>query len=184
MEIILWFLRLHPLSVFQTLLLTMRVNYSMASNVFLPTVVDTMVIWIEFAHFRPLIPLLLSPAWPHPIYLDSWTYAILFFTALYFPFTTRHTHNWVSFPLWPSCFILSGAISNCSPRFPSTYIGHLSTWGAHLLVSGCFAFYSVQGVLVARILEWVALSSSSGPHFVSTLHCDLFVLGGPAWYGS
>ena len=44
MEIILWFLRLHPSSIFWTLLLTMRVNYSMASKVFLPTVVDTMVI--------------------------------------------------------------------------------------------------------------------------------------------
>ena len=27
-----------------------------------------------------------------------------------FAFTTRHTHSWVSFPLWPNLFILSGAI--------------------------------------------------------------------------
>ena len=47
------------------------------------------------------------------------SYAILFFTAFNFTFTTRHIHNWMSFLLWPSCLILSGAISNCpllSPR--------------------------------------------------------------------
>ena len=38
-------------------------------------------------------------------------YAILFFTASDFTFTTRHIHNW-TFSLWPSCFILSGAIIN------------------------------------------------------------------------
>ena len=38
-------------------------------------------------------------------------YAILFFTASGFTFTTRHIHNW-TFPLCPRCFILSGAISN------------------------------------------------------------------------
>ena len=38
-------------------------------------------------------------------------YAILFFIASDFTFTTRHIHNW-TFPLWPSCFILSGAIGN------------------------------------------------------------------------
>ena len=31
----------------------------------------------------------------------------------------------VLFPLWPSCFILSGAISNCPCSFPSSVIGHL-----------------------------------------------------------
>ena len=31
-------------------------------------------------------------------------------------------------------------------------------------------FHTVHGVLQARILEWVAISSSSRPHFVRTLH--------------
>jgi len=35
-------------------------------------------------------------------------------------FTTRHIHNWVSFPLWPSHFMLSVAISNCPLFFPSS----------------------------------------------------------------
>ena len=38
-------------------------------------------------------------------------YAILFFTASEFIFTTGHIHKWVSFPLWLRFFILSGAIS-------------------------------------------------------------------------
>ena len=50
------------------------------------------------------------------------SYAILFFTALDFTFTTRHIHNWASFLLWPSYFILSGAISNCRPHFPSSIL--------------------------------------------------------------
>ena len=39
---------------------------------------------------------------------------ILFLTALDFTFTTRHIHSWVSFLLWPSCFILSGRKGNHS----------------------------------------------------------------------
>ena len=53
-----------------------------------------------------------------PNFLDS--YAILFFIALDFTFTTRHTHYWVSFLHWPSCYIFSEAISNCPLLFPSS----------------------------------------------------------------
>ena len=42
-------------------------------------------------------------------------YAILFFIASDFTVTSRHIHNWVSFLLWPSLFILSGAISLLFP---------------------------------------------------------------------
>ena len=49
----------------------------------------------------------------------SGSYAILFFTARDFSFTTRHIHNWASFLLWPSHFFPSGAVSSCSPLFPS-----------------------------------------------------------------
>ena len=38
-------------------------------------------------------------------------YAVLFFTALNFTFTTRNTHNWALFLLWLSLFDPSGAIS-------------------------------------------------------------------------
>ena len=45
-------------------------------------------------------------------------------------------------------------------------------------------FHTVHGVLKARILKWFAISFSSGPHFVRTLHHDLPVLGGPTWHAS
>ena len=37
---------------------------------------------------------------------------------------------------------------------------------------------------MARILEWIAISSSSGPCVVRIIHYDLSILGGPAWPGS
>ena len=39
----------------------------------------------------------------------------LLFNLLDFTFTTRHIHNWASFSLWSSLFILSGAISLLFP---------------------------------------------------------------------
>ena len=44
------------------------------------------------------------------------SYAILFFTTLGFTFTTRHVHDSVSFPLWPSSslFLELLVISLCS----------------------------------------------------------------------
>ena len=53
-----------------------------------------------------------------------------------------------------------------------------SEWGV-LLIFQChifLLFLTVHGVLVARILEWVAIHSSSGPRFVRALHYDLSVL--------
>ena len=38
-------------------------------------------------------------------------------------------------------------------------------------------FYTVYGVLKARILKWFAIPFSSGPCFVRILHHDLSVLG-------
>ena len=52
-KIILSFLRLHPSTAFQTLLITME-GHSMSSKGFLPTIVGIMVIWIEFARFCPV----------------------------------------------------------------------------------------------------------------------------------
>ena len=68
-----------------------------------------------------------APAWPCPIYLDSGpnllgSYEILFFIALDFTFTTRHIHNWASFLLWFSSFILSRAVSYCSLHIPSNVL--------------------------------------------------------------
>ena len=40
------------------------------------------------------------------------------------------------------------------------------------------SFYVVHGVLKGRILKWLAIPFSSGPHFVKTLHHDPSVLDG------
>ena len=122
-------------------------GYSISSKGFSPTVVDTMVIWINSlipAHFSSLIlrqwcSLLPSPALPCPIYLDSWPnipsfYAIVFFIASDFTFTTRHIHNWALFLLWPSCIILSRGISNYPLLFPGSILDIFQPGG---LISFC-----------------------------------------------
>ena len=48
----------------------------------------------------------------------------------------------------------------------------------------CHIFFPFHWVLMARILEWIAISFCSGPRFVRTLHYDPLVLGGPAQHGS
>ena len=50
------------------------------------------------------------------------------------------------------------------------HTGHLQTRGAHLSFHIFLSFHIVYGVLLARILEWFAISCSSGPSG-STLHC-------------
>ena len=86
-----------------------------------------------------------TPAWSRPVWLTQGPnirgpYAVLFFTASDFTFTTRHIHNWALFPLWPSRFILSGAISNYPLLFPSRKLDTFRSGGAHLPVSYLFAF--------------------------------------------
>ena len=90
--------------------------------------------------------------------------SLLFFTTLDCTFTTRYIHYRVPFLLWPSHIILSGAITNCPLLFPSSILdtsrpGELIFW-CHIFLP----FHTVHGVLQARILEWVAISFSSGPH--------------------
>ena len=43
-------------------------------------------------------------------------------------------------------------------------------------------FHTLYGVLEAKILEWFALPSSSGPHFAVTIHYDLSILCGSVWH--
>ena len=54
------------------------------------------------------------------------------------------------------------------------------TWGVPLLVSYHFAFHTVHGVFKARILKWLAIPFSSGPHSVRPLHHDPPIFGCPA----
>ena len=47
-----------------------------------------------------------------------------------------------------------------------------------------FHTFCVHGALKARVLKWFAISFSSGPCFVRTLHHELSFLAGPTWHGS
>ena len=64
----------------------------------------------------------------------------------------------------------SGTVSNCRMFFLSSV---LDTFQPSVLIFQCrvfLPFHTVHGVLAARILEWLAILSSSGPRFVRTLH--------------
>ena len=95
-------------------------------------------------------------------------YAILFFTASDFTFTTRHIHNWASFLLWPDHFILSGAISNCPPFFTSLI---LDTYWPTGLVFQCHIFLPFIGFMGFLQQEyWSGLSfPPPGGHVLSEL---------------
>ena len=84
---------------------------------------------------------------------------MLFLTALNFIFTTRRIHNWASFLLWLSLFILSRAIS---PLFSSSILCIYQSGGLHLSVSCLFVFsyysWCSQGknaeVICHCLLQW------------------------------
>ena len=81
-----------------------------------------------------------------------------FFTVLEFTFITRHIHKWVSFPLWPSHFILSRSISNCPLLFPSSILG--TFWHREFILQ-CrifLPFPTVHWILTARILSGMPFS--------------------------
>ena len=72
---------------------------------------------------------------------------------------TWFVHHWASFPLWRRCFVLPGAITNCSPTFPSSTLDEFWPGG---LVLWCYIFlpyHTVHRVLAARILGWLAIPS-------------------------
>ena len=86
-------------------------------------------------------------------------YAILFFTALDFTFSTRPIHILALFPLWPSPFILYRAVPLL---FPSSTLdicqrGELTFW-CHVFLP----FHIFLGVLEATVLKWFALPSPVG----------------------
>ena len=109
------------------------------------------------------------------------SYAILLFTASDFTSITSHIHNWVLFLLWLHLFILSGVISSL---ISNSILGTYQPGEFILQCPNFLPFYTVHGVLKARILKWLAIPFPSGPRFVGTLHHDLSVLGGPIQHGS
>ena len=75
--------------------------------------------------------------------------------------------------LWLHLFILSGVISSL---ISSSILGTYRP-GEFIIHCPIFLhFHTIHGVLKARILKWFAITFSSGPRFVRTLHHDLFIL--------
>ena len=68
---------------------------------------------------------------------------------------------------------LSGTISNCSQLFLSSVLHIFWPGGSS---SNLLPLHTLQCILVARILKWFAICSSSGPCFVRTLHYGLSIL--------
>ena len=80
--------------------------------------------------------------------------------------TTEH-----HFHFGPAASFFPGTISNFPP-LPSSM---LDTFWSEGLIFWChifLPFHTIHGVLEARILEWVVISPTSGPHFIRTLHYD------------
>ena len=133
-------------------------------------------------HFSSLIPKMLmftrhlllnhvKPTLIHgPNILDS--YAILFFKASDFTFTTRHIHNWVSFPIWLSLFILSGGISNQPSHFFSSILEKHD-----LGDSSASVIFFCLFILFVRFLQKEYCSGLPFPspvgHFLSTMTIHL-----------
>ena len=90
----------------------------------------------------------------------------------------------MSFPVSPSCLVFLGLFIIALHSSPGAYWAFCDPEGSSSGVVSFFDFHIVREVLEARILEWFAIPSSSGPCFVRTLHSDPILLGGPAQHGS
>ena len=76
--------------------------------------------------------------------------SIVLYSIGHITFTTRYIHNWASFTLWLSLFILFGVVS---PLFPSSI---LDTYQPGTLLFRChifLPFHTVHECLEARILQ-------------------------------
>ena len=86
-------------------------------------------------------------------------------------FTTRHIHNWVSFLLWPSCFILSGAISYFPSLFP---ISIMYTFWPGASTSRIISFY--LSILFMGISQQEYWSESPFPPPADHVFLELFTM--------
>ena len=96
------------------------------------------------------------------------SYALFLFTSSNFTFTPRHIHNWASFAIWPSCFILSGTISNCHLLFSSSI---LDTFPQGRLIFWCHIFWPFWGKNIVVgchfLLQWTPFCQNSSLWVVS-----------------
>ena len=173
-------------------------GYCISSKWVLPTEVDAMVIWIKFAHsypFQSLIPKMLMfnlaisclTTYNLPWFMDltfqvPMQYCSLQHQTLLSPPDTSTTEHHFCFGPDISFFLELLVIALCSSSV--AYWTPSDTEGSPSGVVSVCLFILLTGFSWQKILEWVATSSCSGPHFILTLHYDPFILGGPAWQGS
>ena len=76
--------------------------------------------------------------------------------------------NWALFPLWPSCFILSGAVSSCPPLFPVAHWTHSNLGDSSFSVIAFCLLYSswgsrgkYAGVVCHSLLQWTLFCQNS-----------------------
>ena len=106
-------------------------------------------------------------------YCSLWCWTLLspldtFTAECRFCFGQTLQHFWSYFIALYSSLVAYGTPSNLGS---SSFISYLSVF------SYCY------GVLLARIMEWFAISCSSGPS-CRTLQCHPSILRDPAWHGS
>ena len=163
-------------------------GYSISSKGFLPTVVDITVMWNKFIPipFSSLIPkmLMFTLAFCLITYNLSWfmTQRVqvpiqnfsLWHRTLFSPADTSTTgHLFHSGPA-SSFFLELFLHSFLREYWTSSYLGG-SIFQCYIF----FPFHAAYGVFQAKILEWVAISSFSGPYFVRTRHYNPILLRWP-----
>ena len=89
------------------------------------------------------------------------SYAIVLFTASDLASITSHIHSWVLFLLWLHPFILSGLIS---PLMSSSILGTHRPGEFVFQDPIILPFYTVHGILKARLLKWFAIPFSTMIH--------------------
>ena len=116
------------------------------------------------------------PGFSVPHSLSEFAQPMLYCSLQHQTFTTRHIHNWVSFLRWPSHFILSGAIRNCPPFFPSSMLDTYQPGGA---ASG--VIYFCLFILFLGLSWQEYWSGMPFPAPVDHVLSELFAMTCPSW---
>ena len=103
---------------------------------------------------------------------------ILFSIRIYFHHQS-HPRLGIVFAL-AQCLHSGAIFSPFSSSILSTYRPGEFIFQGHIFLP--FFFFTVHGILKARILKWFAIPFSSEPCFVRTLHHDPFIMHGSTWH--
>ena len=185
-QIILSFSRLHPSTAFQTLVDCD--GYSISSKGFLPIVVDITVIWVKCTipvHFSSLIPKMST-------FTLAISYLITFNLPWFMDLTFQVPMQYCSLQhrtLLPSpvtsttggVFALAPSLHSFWSYFSTDlqqHIGHLLTWGVHLLVFYLFAFSYCSWGSQGRN---TAMDCHSFPSPVDHVLSEISTMTHPSW---